>query len=219
MSPIPGGGAVAVFDEHAGGYDSWFDAHPDVFGAELAAIAGLLDPVRTAAGPQAQGLEIGVGTGRFAAALGVGQGLEPAPRMAAIARSRGISVVRGLAEALPYARGCFTWTLFVTSLCFVVDPARALVEARRVTRSGGVVLVAYLNRASPEGRDLAAHRAESPYYSQAHLLSTAEVEALLQGTGLVPDEAAQVLTDAAGRPEVVRGANRGLFCVVRARVR
>jgi hypothetical protein len=38
------------------------------------------------------GVEIGVGTGRFAVSLGIAVGVEPSPAMAELARRRGIEV-------------------------------------------------------------------------------------------------------------------------------
>ena len=49
-----------------------------------------------------RGGKIGVGSGHFAAPLGISIGVEPAPRMAEQARHRGIEVLDGISEALPY---------------------------------------------------------------------------------------------------------------------
>ncbi|GGG59739.1 type 11 methyltransferase [Kocuria dechangensis] len=215
--PPAGNTAAAAFDARAEQYDRWFDEHTALYRAELTAVAELLAPVRAAAGAGAEGLEIGVGTGRFAAPLGISHGLEPAPRMARLARARGIDVVAGVAEDLPFGTGRFAYTALLTSLCFVTDPARALREARRVTVGGGAVLVAYLNRVGPPGQELAARQAEDPYYSHAHLMTTPELEALLRGAGFLPEDSRQVLAGPEGAPVVRPGAEEGLFCVLRAR--
>jgi ubiquinone/menaquinone biosynthesis C-methylase UbiE len=61
------------------------------------------------------GVEIGVGTGRFAASLGIPIGVEPAPRMAELARHRGIEVLEGVAKSkLPFADGSFDFAVLVT---------------------------------------------------------------------------------------------------------
>ena len=83
-----------AFENYALEYDDWFERYELAYRAELAAIEVLL--------PRAgRGLEIGVGTGRFAGPLGIKVGVEPARAMAARAKNRGIEVVRGCAEALP----------------------------------------------------------------------------------------------------------------------
>jgi len=84
-----------VFDTHAEKYDRWYDDHPDTYGDELKIIGSI-------PGARKADLEIGVGTGRFAAPLGIGLGLDPSLPMLRTARARGIEVVRGLAEALPF---------------------------------------------------------------------------------------------------------------------
>jgi Methyltransferase domain len=65
------------------------------------------------------GLEIGVGPADFASPLGIRTGIDPAPAMAAIARTRGIEVTIGTAELLPFAAEEFDYALMVTTICFV----------------------------------------------------------------------------------------------------
>jgi SAM-dependent methyltransferase len=48
-------------------------------------------------------VEIGVGSGRFAAPIGVRFGVDPARVMLQIARSRGVDAAMGVGEALPFA--------------------------------------------------------------------------------------------------------------------
>ena len=92
------------FDEHATEYDSWFDENRALYHAELAAVRDML-PIG------GQGVEIGVGTGRFAAPLGIALGVEPSHGMAELARKRGMEVLEGVAEALPLADGAFDFAL------------------------------------------------------------------------------------------------------------
>ena len=71
-----------TFEAYAQEYDDWFVRHEVVYRAELAAVESLLPAT-------GQGLEIGVGTGRFAGPLGIKVGVEPARAMAEIARNQG----------------------------------------------------------------------------------------------------------------------------------
>lgn len=48
-----------------------------------------------------KGIEVGLGTGKFAKVLGIKEGVEASNEMAAIALKRGIEVVTGRAENLP----------------------------------------------------------------------------------------------------------------------
>jgi SAM-dependent methyltransferase len=79
-----------TFDRYAERYDRWFDDVPgrSVFPSELAAIELVLNEA------QAPTLEVGVGTGRFAAALGVTLGLDPSREVLRIAQRRGVEVVQ-----------------------------------------------------------------------------------------------------------------------------
>ncbi|QGF22552.1 class I SAM-dependent methyltransferase [Raineyella fluvialis] len=214
-------GSIDAFDSLASDYDAWYDRHTPEFAAELRAVQAMLDAPDGSSQPRAADrLEIGVGTGRFAAALGIRFGLEPAPRMAAYARDRGIATVIGVAEELPFADSAFAVTAFITSLCFVADPLRALREAHRVTRAEGSIVVAYLEPESEAGRRLLDEKADSPYYSTATLLSGREVERLLSSAGFVVEDACHLEAVAAGgaeRPEPHPGRTGGLFCVIRAR--
>lgn len=99
------------FEQHIERYEEWFAKHPLVYQAELRAVKWL-------APQHAAGVEIGVGTGRFAEPLGITIGLEPAKAMGAEARKKGIVVVDGVAEALPFKAEQFDFALMVTTLCF-----------------------------------------------------------------------------------------------------
>jgi SAM-dependent methyltransferase len=97
---------IDVFEKSAQEYDDWFDRNRPVYQSELLAIKAFL--------PRAgRGLEIGVGTGRFAAPLGMEVGVEPARAMAEIARNRGIKVCQAYAEELPFGKGLFDFVLMV----------------------------------------------------------------------------------------------------------
>jgi len=103
-----------VFNHSALEYDDWFVRNEMAYRSELAAVKAFL-PLSS------RGLEIGVGTGRFAAPLGIEVGVEPARAMAAIARNRGIKVLEAYAEELPFKNESFDFVLMVTVLCFLAD--------------------------------------------------------------------------------------------------
>ena len=58
-------------------------------------------------GPFDGWLDVGVGTGRFAHALGIPVGVDPSPNMLALAAARGIVTHEARAEALPFAPESF----------------------------------------------------------------------------------------------------------------
>jgi len=97
-------------------------------------------------------LEIGAGTGHFARWLKGLQrqvvGLDRSRRMlAAAARLDDVGLVLGEASALPFASSTFDVALLITTLEFLPDPRRALIEAARVVRQG--IVLGVLNRWNP----------------------------------------------------------------------
>ena len=84
------------FDEHVAEYEEWFGKYPFVFQSEVEAIRDLLPE-----GDSITGIEVALGTGRFAKELGIKEGIEPSPAMRALALKRGIEVLSAEAEHLP----------------------------------------------------------------------------------------------------------------------
>ena len=97
-------------------------------------------------------LEVGVGSGRFAAPLGIGHGIDPVDEMLAIAKSRGIKTVKGVAEDLPYDDNSFDYVLMTTTVCFLDDIHKAFSEAYRVLAQDRFIIVAFVDRKSRIGK-------------------------------------------------------------------
>jgi demethylmenaquinone methyltransferase/2-methoxy-6-polyprenyl-1,4-benzoquinol methylase len=112
---------------------------------------------RVEVGPRDTVLDVATGTGAVAREL-VAQkgctvvGLDQSPEMLAEARRRvprGVTLVEGRAEALPFPAGAFDALTFTYLLRYVDDPAATLHELARVVRPGGIV--AGLEFALPHG--------------------------------------------------------------------
>ena len=202
------------FEQHTGRYEAWFEHHDAAYVSELLALRPFVPMT-------GRGLEIGVGSARFGAPLGVQVGIDPSPAMLDVARARGIDAVQGTAEALPFADDSFDHALVVTTICFVDSPAEMLVQARRVLRPGGRLVIGFIDRDSALGQDYLAHQAESVFYRKASFYSADEVEQLLRAAGFSITDWAQTLTRplAATREiEAVRpGRGDCAFVVVAAR--
>lgn len=167
---------TAPFEAHSGRYDLWFARHDAAYRSELLAVRAVLPW-------QGRGLEVGVGTGRFAAPLGVEVGLDPASAMLSRARRRQIKVVQGIAEALPFADGAFDYALMVVVLSFLDDARAGLSEIRRVLRLGGVVVIGFLDHGCPAGKDYLARHAHKVFFRDATFYDSADVERLLREAG------------------------------------
>ncbi|MHB1375307.1 MAG: class I SAM-dependent methyltransferase [Thauera sp.] len=204
---------IEPFEAHAERYDGWFERHPAAYVSELLA----LRPFVPMCG---RGLEIGVGGGRFAAPLGVQVGIDPSRTMPERARARGVEVFEGTAEQLPFADDSFDHALVVTTLCFVDSPAAMLAEAQRVLRPGGTLVIGFIDRDSPIGRDYEAHREASVFYRDARFHSATEVERLVRDGGFSIRSWAQTLARPLAETALVEparpGRGEGAFVVVHA---
>ena len=188
---------TAIFDRMAEKYDRWYDSPEGgaIFREELDCLRLLRS------GPYDQWLEVGVGTGRFASALGVTEGVDTSPAMLAYATRRGVRTEVGTAEALPYPDRSFNGVLVVATLSFVKDPTQALVECARVLTPNGTLLVGIIPAEGPWGREYARKASEGhPVYSHARFLSIEQLQDLAADADLELEESASALFWPPGRP-------------------
>jgi SAM-dependent methyltransferase len=155
---------IAPFEQYAARYETWFEKNRWVYEAELRAVKALLPT-------KGQGVEIGVGTGRFAEPLGIKIGIEPSKRMREIAEKRGIHTLEGVAENLPLRDSAFEFVLFVTTVCFLDDIDKAFREAYRVLKKGGWLVAGLVDRESPVGQLYLKHQNENVFYKGATFFS------------------------------------------------
>ncbi len=95
---------VASFETHHQRYEMWLEKHEAAYISELLALR-LFVPWG------GRGIEIRVGSGHFAAPLGVPEGEDPSLAMLVHAAARGIETVEGVAKNLPFASGSFDHVL------------------------------------------------------------------------------------------------------------
>ena len=199
------------FQEHTDRYEEWFEDHEAAYESELAAVEELVPTME-------RGLEIGVGSGRFAGPLGFDVGLDPSPNMLEHARDRGIDVVVGVAEHLPFREGRFDAALIVTTICFVDDVPATLREANRVLAPDGRLVVGFVDKNSPLGELYQERREENPFYRDATFLSTGELADAMEAAGFIDLEFRQTIFENPAdldAPETARqGYGDGSFVVV-----
>lgn len=166
-----------AFDKAAGAYDAWYEGNT-LFSNELRTLHQIPPP-------PARSLEVGVGSGRFAQALGIKYGLDPAPRLLAFAYRRGVMVVQGKAEALPVHSSSLAAIYFLFSLCFVQSVEQALSEAIRALRPGGRLIAGFIPRESAWGRHYEMKKLQGhPIYRHATFLRPADIHAYMSDLGL-----------------------------------
>jgi SAM-dependent methyltransferase len=204
---------IEPFERFPQAYEAWFERHPNLYEAEIEAIKSIFPPFE-------KGIEIGIGSGRFALPLGIMTGVEPSAKMAEIARSKGIEVIEGVAEELPVEDESFDFALMVTTICFVDDPLLSLQEIRRILKPEGYVIIGFVDRDSALGQLYEKNREESRFYREARFYSADEVAGLLKKAGFAEVVSAQTLfgeTLEQMETSVKKGSGEGAFVAVRAR--
>ena len=197
------------FEKHSNAYDEWFKKNIDLYEAELEAIRQLIPP------PGAEGMEVGVGSGKFAAPLGIKIGVEPSEKMAIKARMLGINVYPGVAEELPFSDGRFDYLLMVTTICFVDDVIKSFKEAFRVLKPSGCIIVGFVDKESELGRKYADKKEKSKFYKDAAFFSTQEVLSYLKKAGFEISEIRQTLIPGELPETILDDFGRGAFVVIK----
>lgn len=165
-----------LFDNLADEYDQWYEDNPLILQSEIEAIRQVTPPYR-------QALEVGVGTGRFASALGIGLGLEPSPPMAALAKARGITVVRGRAESLPFHDQSLDCLFMITVDCFLAQLAPVFSECLRVLEPGGHLVIGHIDIDAPPGEVYLREQDQDPFFREASFRGSRQVLEALDQAG------------------------------------
>jgi len=200
---------IAPFEDFSEEYDGWFVNHKDKYEAELCALKCFIPA-------EVNGLEIGVGSGKFAAPLGIKTGIEPSPKMADKAREMGIHVLPGIAEDLPIADNSFDFVLMVTTICFVDDIKKTFQEAFRVLKKEGVIVIGFIDKDSKLGKTYRANKYKTRFYKIAKFFSAEEVLACLMGAGFERFETKQTLFPGDDTQRIEDGFGTGSFVVIKA---
>ncbi len=199
-----------VFDRNWKDYKEWFDRHKSIYSSELKALKEVI--------PEGLGLEIGVGSGRFAQPLGAKIGVDPSGNMLNLAKERGIHVIRGVGENLSFKDNTFDFVLMVVTLCFVENPVSVMKEAGRVLKSGGRLIVGEINRDSLLGRLYEAKKEKSEFYKIAAFYSGNEIIGMFDKVEIRYLESYQTLLQPLAFPEIeeepVKGYDKGGFVVI-----
>lgn len=204
-----------IFNKNVEKYEKWYDDYPEVYQSELAALKEqflkLPENIR--------GIEIGLGTGRFAQPLGIKEGIEPADAMAEKAIKRGIEIVKGFAENLPYSALQFDFVLFVT-ICHLNNIKDALTEAHRVLKPKGSILIGFLDKDQRVAKKYAEKRHRSTFFANANFYTVDRIKYLLKETGFKDLEFNQTLFNDLNEIKKIQipkqGYGEGSFVVVKA---
>jgi ubiquinone/menaquinone biosynthesis C-methylase UbiE len=206
---------VFRFDEHVKEYEQWFDEYPEVFSSEVEAIREMLPE-----GEGMNGIEVGVGTGRFARELGIKEGVDPSPKMRANAIRRGVEIVDASAEHLPYGDNRFDFVLMNFCISYFDNVHIAFREAGRVLKRTGSLIVGFIDKDSRIGRYYEKHKPESTFYRHANFYSVQRVSDELRKAGFTHLSYRQTLfhdlNEIVEFEPSVEGYGKGSFVVIRA---
>lgn len=138
--------------------------------------------------PPGRLLDVGCGTGDLAAVFirhgWSASGIEPSWRAAQHARAAGVDVITGTLADAPWAEGEFDAIVFNHSLEHINDPARAIADAARLLRPGGLLAIAVPNFGSWHRRLFGSAWFQLDLPRHLQHFDRDSLEALVRGAGL-----------------------------------
>jgi SAM-dependent methyltransferase len=196
---------VSPFDDLALEYDAWFDKEGSlIFFIEVQAFRTLLPSL-----PKPW-LEIGVGSGRFAQALGIEAGVDPSYKLLKMARSRGINAFLGQGEQEPFDEQSFGTVFLIVTLCFLDSPLDVLREANRILLPDGKMVLGLVVRESPWGKFYQQKKKQGHrFYKYATFYSYDEIAKLLEQAGFSIERVISTLFQRPGKVKRMELPQRG----------
>lgn len=201
---------IEPFENYTQEYDDWFHENKNIYLSELNAVKEFIPPSRN-------GLEIGIGSGRFAVPLGIKTGIEPSPQMAERSRKLGINVIDAVAENLPFKDEEFDFVLMVTAICFFDNVEQAFKDAYRVLKPKGIIIVAHIDKDSQLGQQYQINKEKSKFYKDATFYSANQITQYLQKAGFSDFDYKQTIFTYQNETvqPVEPGFGRGSFVVIK----
>ena len=193
------------FDDLATEYDAWFDKEGSlIFFIEVQAFKSLLLNL-----PKPW-LEIGVGSGRFAQALGIETGVDPSIKLIEMARRRGVTAFLGRGEEELFDEESFGTVFTIVTQCFLNSPLDVLREAKRILTPGGKIVLGLVLKESSWGRFYQAKKAEGHrFYKYATFYSCDEVVRLIVQAGFLTEKIVSTLFQGPGEVHRVEEPKEG----------
>ena len=201
------------FDNYYEDYENWFIENKAIYENEIEVIKSLIPA-------DSFGLEIGVGSGKFSTPFDIKTGIDPSCKMAAIAKSRGINVILAVSEFLPFKNSVFDFVLIVTSICFFDNVEKSLIEAHRVLKDGGNIIIGFVDGESSLGKKYSLKKENSRFYKDAEFYSVEDLTDFLRRSGFINYEYRQALFDEKFITDIFKtGYGEGSFVAIKAEKR
>ncbi len=168
------------FSAFAERYDAWYDSEEGkiLYENEKKCVENLFKGCKKV-------LEVGVGTGRFSILTNQAIGVDIAFPPLKIAKKRGVLAIQARAERLPFKDEIFDCVMFIVTLSFVKDIVKALLEAKRVLKKNGKIIICEVFKESELGKLYEEKKKKGhPFYSHAIFYSFSEFKKILENCGL-----------------------------------
>ena len=201
------------FDKYLNDYEEWFKEHKYVYESELEAVRHFIPKGK-------KGIEIGIGTGRFAIPFNIREGVEPSGSMRDYSLRLGLTVYDGTAEELPLEDQSYDFALMVTTICFIDNVEEAFREVRRILKPGGRFIIGLVDKNSSLGKIYEKMKEQNKFYRYATFYSTDEVKKLLKENKFKSIEIIQTVfgkLDEIQNPQMFKkGYGKGGFVVIKS---
>jgi len=198
-----------LFNKYYKEYDDWYDKNRYAYLSEIEAIEKVLPK-------KGKGLEIGVGTGRFASRLGIRYGIDPSAKMLKIAKRRGIKTEVAYGENLPFGNNEFDYILIAITICFANNPKKVIAESKRVLKKDGRIIIGIVDKNSFLGKYY--RKKKSKFYKAARFFSVERIVNLLKKQHFSNFSFWQAIFDFPSQIKEIetprRGFGKGAFAVI-----
>ena len=174
-----------VFDRYYKEYDNWFEINKNIYASEL-------ECVKKAVPETGEGIEIGVGTGRFASKLNIRFGIDPSAQMLGIAKKRGVNCVKAFGENAPFKDNVFDFAVVLFTLSFVKNVNKVFSEINRIVKKGGYIVCGIIDKDSFLG-EYYMQQLNSKFYTKCKFLSTLELVDICKNNNILITEVYQTL--------------------------
>lgn len=198
------------FDYTAAKYEQWFQKNHELFKSELKAIQNLIEE------DLGEALEIGVGTGVFAKALNIKEGIEPSKEMAKYATQRGIDVTISTIEEFQIEKK-YNSIFMITVDPFIKNLEGVFNKIHSVLTNSGCVYLVILDRETPLGKIYNKNKEQDENYKYANFYSFDEVSKMLSKQFNIEKVMQTIFKLDNQYQEPIDGHGEGIFCAIKAR--
>ncbi len=201
---------IKPFEEFSQEYDNWYEENIHIYKGELALIRQLIPKTGT-------GLEIGIGTGRFAIPLGIKLGIDPSINMMKKIKNNNLSLICSIGENLPIKPNILDFVFMSTTLCFLTSVEKTFEQIHMVLRPNGYFILGFIDRETVLGETYLRKKQGNKFYKNAIFYSTDEVISYLNKYCFEIVTIKQGLIPGKSTDFVLNGYGEGGFVVIKSK--